>query len=69
MAKQYKVLTTSNKIFGSKFDPNKVEEIINSYARVGWVVISITSADKGANTGFNKSIRMQELIIVMEADV
>jgi len=36
--KQYKVLTQKDRFFAGKFDPEKLESAINSYASEGWVV-------------------------------
>jgi hypothetical protein len=33
---QYKVLTQKDRFFAGKFDPEKLEAAINSYAAVGW---------------------------------
>ena len=59
--KQYKVVTQKDKWFSSKFDPEKLEELINSMASQGWVLKSATSA----NVGQSRS----ELVIIFERDV
>lgn len=33
--KEYKVLTQKDRFFGGKFDPEKLESAINSYASAG----------------------------------
>lgn len=42
--KEYKVLTQKDKWFSGKFDPEKLEEALNSYAEQGWTVCSAFSA-------------------------
>ena len=37
--KQYKVLTQKDKWYSGKFDPEKLEEAINAYAKQDWRVI------------------------------
>lgn len=63
--KEYKVITTKNKLIAGKFDPEKVESLLNSSAREGWVVISITAANAKTSLG---NAGMQELVIVLERD-
>lgn len=36
--KQYRVLTQKDKVFGGKFDPQKLEGALNSFASEGWVL-------------------------------
>ena len=62
----YKVLTIGDKLLGGKFSPEKVEQIINSYAELGWRIVSITAADK--NGGFGGG-GLQELVVIFEHDV
>jgi len=59
--KSYKVLTQKDRFFGGKFDPEKLENAINSYAAEGWAVISIATASIPSLTGSR-----EELIVVME---
>lgn len=60
--KEYKVLTLKDKWFTGKFNPEKLEEAINSYASQGWSVISMASA---TIPGFGTR---EELIILLERD-
>jgi hypothetical protein len=62
---QYKVLTQADKFFGGKFDPIKLEQLLNEYAKAGWRVIAITSQDMAQ--GF-KSNNRQEIVVVLEYD-
>ena len=59
--KKYKVITIANQFVNSKFNSEKVEQYINSFAQQEWQVISVTSADR--KSGFNGK---EELIIIME---
>lgn len=58
--KQYKVLTQKDRFFGGKFDPEKLEAAINSYASEGWEVVSVATANIPSFTGAR-----EEMIIVM----
>jgi len=62
--KEYKVLTQRDKFWGGKFDPEKIEAAINSYAAEGWVVISIATASVIAFPGPERD----EIIIVLERE-
>lgn len=64
--KTYKVLTIGNKLLGGKFNPEKVEQIINSYAELGWRIASVTAADKNGSFAGGG---MQELVVIFEHDV
>jgi hypothetical protein len=61
--KQYKVLTQKDRFFAGKFDPEKLESAINSYASEGWEVVSIATAKIPSLTGSR-----EELIVVMERE-
>ena len=63
--KEYKVLTQKDKWFSGKFDPLKLEEALNAYAKQGWVVKSSFSADIPAVFGAAR----EEAIIILERDV
>ena len=63
MAKQYKVLSQKDKWFSRKFDPETLEQAINSYASQGWQVRSVTTA---TIPGFGGS--REELIVLFERD-
>lgn len=60
---EYKVLTQKDRFFGGKFDPQKLEEAINSYAHQGWKVDGIATADFPS---FASS--RQELVVVMSRE-
>lgn len=62
--KEYKVLTQKDKFIGGKFDPIKLEEALNSYAKQGWRVVTAATADI---VGFGTN--RQEFITIMERDV
>jgi hypothetical protein len=59
--KEYKVLTQKDRFFAGKFDPEKLEKAINSYASEGWEVVSVATASIPSLTGTR-----EEMIVVME---
>jgi hypothetical protein len=61
--KQYKVMTQKDRFFAGKFDPDKLESAINSYAEQGWEVVSIATASIPSFGG-----NREELIVVMGRD-
>lgn len=61
--KEYKVLTPKDRFFGGKFDPEKLEKAINSYATEGWSVVSVATASIPSLTG-----NREEMIVVMERE-
>lgn len=63
--KQYKVLTQKDKWFSGKFDPQRVEEAINSYAQQGWAVTTAFSASFSSIVGGKR----EEAIIILEREV
>ncbi len=56
-----KVLTTKDRALGGKFDPEKLETVLNTYAAEGW---SVAGCDSAEFPGFLKGAR-SELITVM----
>ena len=62
--KEYKVLTQKDKWFSGKFDPEKLEQAINSYADQGWVVKSTFSAEIPGMFGQSR----EEAIIVLKRE-
>ncbi len=60
--KEYKVLTLKDKVFGGKFEPEKLEFALNTWAVQGWKVISISAVPVAALT------RQEEVVIVMERE-
>ena len=61
--KQYKVLTQKDKWFSGKFDPQKLEVALNSYAEQGWRLVSCATADI---PGFGGN--RQEFVAILERD-
>jgi hypothetical protein len=61
--KEYKVLTQKDRFFGGKFDPEKLEIAMNSYAAEGWSVISIATASIPSLTGSR-----EDMVVVFERD-
>jgi phage FluMu protein Com len=59
--REYKVITQKDKWFSGKFDPEKVEGVLNSYAKQGWVMKGIATA---SIPGFGG--QREEIVIIME---
>ena len=62
--KEYKVLTQKDKWFSGKFDPEKLEEAINAYAKQGWVLKAAFSA----NIPWGFGAAREEAIIIFERE-
>jgi hypothetical protein len=58
--KEYKLLTSKDKIFEGKFDLARLEEALNYYARQGWVVKAVSTPNVKTFSG-----GMQEEIVVL----
>jgi hypothetical protein len=58
---EYKVLTQKDKWFSGKFDPEKLEQALNAYAKQGWRMRGMASASV---PGFGGN--RDELIFVLE---
>jgi hypothetical protein len=67
----YKVLTQRDEFFGGKFDPTKLEDLINAYAKDGWRVVSIATADVSTFFGSFWSGRgaRQEIVVFLEKTI
>lgn len=61
--KEYKVLTQKDRAFAGKFDPEKLEVAVNSYAAQGWQVISMATASIPSFGGAR-----EEMIVLLERD-
>jgi hypothetical protein len=61
--KEYKVLTQKDRFFGGKFDPEKLELAMNSYAAEGWEVLAVATAEI-PSLGRSR----EELITVLKRD-
>ncbi len=59
--KEYKVMTQKDRFFGGKFDPEKLEAALNTYAAEGWSVVGIATAAISA-----MSAARDEIIVVFE---
>lgn len=62
--KQYKILTQKDEWFSSKFDPQKLEDALNSYAQQGWVVKAAFTAEI---PGMFSASR-EEALVILERD-
>lgn len=58
---EYKVLTQKDKWFSGKFDPEKIEEALNAYAKQGWRFKGIASASVPSFGGSR-----DEIVVIME---
>lgn len=63
MGRQYKVLTQKDRFFAGKFDPEKIEQALNSYAEEGFEVAAAVTASIPSFTGTR-----EELVIIMHRD-
>ena len=61
--KKYKVLSQKDKWFSGKFDPQKLEDALNSYADQGWELKVAATADIPSFGG-----NRQEFIAIMERE-
>jgi hypothetical protein len=59
--REYKVITQKDKWFSGKFDPEKVEGALNSYAKQGWVMKGVATASVPGFGG-----QRDEIVIIME---
>jgi hypothetical protein len=63
--KEYRVLTQKDTWFSGKFDPQKLENAINSYALQGWTLKEAFSAEFPALWGKSR----EEAIIILEREL
>jgi hypothetical protein len=59
--REYKVITQKDKWFSGKFDPEKVEGALNSYAKQGWTLKGVATASVPGFGG-----QRDEIVIIME---
>jgi hypothetical protein len=60
--KEYKILTSKDKIFDGKFDLGRLEEALNHFAREGWVVKAMSNPQVKNFTGGMQ----EEIVVVLE---
>ena len=58
---QYKVLSQKDKFFSRKFDPEQLENALNSFAGEGWRLNSAATAEIGMGMGAR-----EEMIFILE---
>lgn len=58
---EYKVVTMKDRFFAGKFDPEKLQEMLNSYAGEGWSLKAVTTASM---PGFGGA--REEIIFILE---
>lgn len=63
---EYLVMTMKDRFFGGKFDPAKLQEALNAYAREGWRLNSTATADL-PGISFNGQGR-NEIIFILERE-
>ena len=62
--KEYKVLTQRDEFFLGKFDFEKIEHALNTYAAEGWHVVGTTMAIEASVVGKAR----EEFIVILERD-
>lgn len=58
---EYKVLTQKDRFFSGKFNPEKLESALNSFAAEGWRVIGVATGEIGSGLG-----NREEMIVFLE---
>ncbi|NDE59848.1 MAG: DUF4177 domain-containing protein [Acidimicrobiia bacterium] len=62
--KKFKVMTQKDRMFGGKFNPEKVEEALNAMGAEGWEIGAVATAEFPSITGGR-----QELVIILQKNV
>jgi hypothetical protein len=65
----YKVLTQSDPGFAGKFNPGRLEEILNEMGADGWRVVGVTVAERATWFDSPDAGARQELMVVLERTV
>jgi hypothetical protein len=60
--REYKLLTSKDKVFDGKFDLARLEEALNFYGRQGWVVKAMSTPHVKGFTG----VMVEELVVLLE---
>ena len=58
---EYKVITMKDRAFSGKFDPEKLEAMLNNYAAEGWAMKATTTAEIPGMMG-----NREEIIFILE---
>ena len=58
----YKIITMKDRFFSGKFDPEKLETMLNSYAGEGWELSGVTTAEIPGALGQKR----EEIIFILE---
>lgn len=58
---EYKVVTMKDRFFAGKFDPEKLQEMLNAYAGEGWSLKAVTTASIPSFGGAR-----EEIIFILE---
>jgi len=68
--KLYKVLTQRDAFFKARFNPEALQDLVNTHAAEGWRVVSMTATDVGSFMGSfwgrGGGASRQELIVLLE---
>jgi hypothetical protein len=64
MVREYKVLTQKDRWFGGKFEPQKIEQALSSYAAEGWRLAAASTANFPAVFSGGRD----ELIMILERE-
>jgi hypothetical protein len=54
--REYKVMTQNDRFFAGKFDHEKLESAINSYAAQGWQVVTIALVSIPSFSGWREKV-------------
>ena len=64
---QYKVITMKDRFFSGKFDPQKLETMLNDYAAERWTLKAATTAEMPAIGGIGGLAgTREEIIFILE---
>jgi hypothetical protein len=58
MAKEYMVLTQKDRVFGGKFNPEKVQQALNDFAAEGWTLQEVCTTTFPGFTGSREELVM-----------
>ncbi|MCR4917752.1 MAG: DUF4177 domain-containing protein [Alphaproteobacteria bacterium] len=67
--KEYKVLSQKDKWWTGKFEPARLERVLNDFAEDGWRVVASATADIPKNMFGIGHDQRQEMILILERDI
>jgi hypothetical protein len=62
--REYKVVTQRDSLFAGKFEPERLEHVLNAYAKRGWVVRGVTTASVWVLSGHR-----DEAMVILEREL